>query len=79
MTGDAEASIDLSELDAFVLRNGDKCWFSEMPAEIVPTLSAALASKDYSNPTIAKWLQSKGHDITDSQVRHHRGRRCKCR
>lgn len=77
---DDEASTpDLSELDAFALRNGDKCWYAELPDDATKaTLTAALAS-DYSNPTISKWLQSKGHDITQSQIRHHRNRLCKCR
>lgn len=84
MTGPRADTSDLSEIAAFgprgaecgvclVIRTGDP--------DTVSKLEQALRVKKgqpdwFSNPTIAKWLQSKGHTTTYKMVANHRNGGC---
>ena len=44
----------------------------------IPIINAALAREDISHLAIQRWLDKRGHRVTDTTVATHRTGRCSC-
>jgi hypothetical protein len=70
----------LDEIKQYQKRKGPSCGVvaAEISAEIRAQFDAAALHPNITSGALAKWLASKGYEISKSTVQRHRRSECRC-